>query len=130
MPWALKYIPVNTASLMCRAPHTLRYWRGGGLGTEHLEPRFLNFRVLKRRDSKLTSLPSAALDMGSLGKRWGPDWCYGGGGCLYSKGSSLVKLTGSSKTNTALEVGRGLPGKEGVDHREWEGDRVMRGNYD
>lgn len=67
---------------------------GRGLGTEHLEPRFLNFRVLKRRDSKLTSFPSAALDMGSLGKRWGPDWRYGGGGCLYSKGSSLVKLTG------------------------------------
>lgn len=41
-----------------------------------------------------------------------------------------MKLTGSSKAKKALEVGRGLPGKERVDHREWEGDSVMRGNHD
>lgn len=26
-------------------------------------------------------------------------------------------------------MGRGLPGREEVDHREWEGDRVMRSKY-
>lgn len=43
-----------------------------------------------------------------------------------------MKLTGSSKTKKALNVGGvgGLPGREEVDYREWEGDRVMRGNYD